>query len=159
MKILIFFSFVFIGLASIIIYKGYLQSIDSITNNAIVNIEHSPCASPNLNDNTDKKIEKDVLNSIENNDIKEQLSLENIVANYFDVKKSSNIIISHQTEIHAQGEFGQKWWLAFNDKEDGWTIIATGCSYINCHEINGYDFPSEMVPVCWDTNSNQLINQ
>lgn len=58
-----------------------------------------------------------------------------------------------------KGQVGQKWWLAIYSSTSGWRVVATDGSYINCADITGYDFPSDMAPACWDYSSNQLINR
>lgn len=127
-------------------------------NNSLVNTEFSPCASLYL-DEEKEEVKKIAPEFNEVGDFSEKSALENILGTHFNVKNISDIVISQQTEFYAQGEYGQHWWLAFNDREDGWYIVATGCSYINCDEIEGYNFPSEMAPVCWDSKNNQLITR
>lgn len=139
----------------------YLSS-DSIIS---VEIENAPCIS--TSSAKIKKIEEKIENTtesvdselVEKDDRKETVTLQEVVAEYFAVANLSSITIGQQTETHAQGELSQNWWLAFNDYNDGWRIITSGCSYINCHEISGYDFPTEMAPICWDTSNNQLVNR
>lgn len=79
------------------------------------------------------------------------------ITSYFGCSESA-ITINYQTSNHAQGQFGQKWWLAVNGNS-GWRIIASGTSYINCSDISGYNFPTHMAPACWDYATNQLINR
>jgi len=80
------------------------------------------------------------------------------VMSYFKLSNQENINIINQTVTHAQGQVGQKWWLAVNARS-GWKIVASGTSYINCNDISGFNFPSSMAPACWDNATNQLINR
>lgn len=131
----------------------------------LVELENPPSTSTHSAEikNIEEKIENTTelveAEPTEKNDAKAMSSLQQVVAEFFDVENLPSSTISQQTETHAQGEFGQKWWLAFNDKNDGWKVVASGCSYINCGEISEYNFPTEMAPVCWDTNNNKLVNR
>jgi len=157
---------VFIFVLATVSYSVFVRSrISSPDIGEIVHVQSSSCLSPDFteikNNDEDKENINNTVNSVfvEEYDIKEKVSLQKIVADYFTVENPSSIMISQQTKTHAQGEFGQNWWLAYNDEDSGWKIIASGCSYINCNEISEYDFPSEMAPVCWDTSNNQLIDR
>ena len=85
-------------------------------------------------------------------------SLTEALVNYFKLSNQDNVNIINQSATHAQGQVGQKWWLAVKAK-NGWKIVATGTSYINCNDIAGFNFPSSMAPACWDNATNQLINR
>lgn len=84
-------------------------------------------------------------------------SLQQSIANYFG-SSATSITINYQTDSHAQGHYGQKWWLAVNASND-WEVIASGTSYISCSDISGYNFPTNMAPACWDYATNQLVNR
>jgi len=166
MKKIFIFGLILIISISTISYYTYSRKVQvSNNNNSLVNVDNSPCSPPPPEKNTNEektevKDDSKVIPKVTDvNNFNEKSTLQKIVSTYFNVKNPSDITISQQTNTHAQGEFEQKWWLAFNDNKHGWKVIATGCSYINCHEINGYNFPLEMVPVCWDIKSNQLITQ
>lgn len=70
--------------------------------------------------------------------------------------------IDENTSTHAnggvkfEGEIGGAWWLAYYDGT-GWIIVADGNGSVMCDDIEGYDFPTSMVPECWDENTNQLV--
>ena len=165
MKKKIVFSFIFFVMLVNISYVIFEQSKNtSPDNTAVVKLENAPCKS--INSAEINAIEEEIESTTEfveaepvEKNTKAVTSLQEVVAEYFDVENISSITISQQTEEHAQGEFGQNWWLAFNDDNGVWRIITSGCSYINCHEISGYDFPTEMAPICWDTSNNQLVNR
>ncbi len=55
-----------------------------------------------------------------------------------------------------EGEIGGGWWLAA--KVDGeWIIVADGNGSVLCADIEGYDFPTSMVPECWDEATSTII--
>ena len=60
--------------------------------------------------------------------------------------------------IRFAGEIGGGWWLAYNSG-DGWIIVADGNGSVLCDDIEGYDFPTDMVPECWDEATNTLIQR
>lgn len=70
--------------------------------------------------------------------------------------------IDNNTGTHANGlvrfagEIGGGWWLAYNDGT-GWIIVADGNGSVLCDDIEGYNFPTNMVPECWDEATNTLI--
>ena len=79
---------------------------------------------------------------------------------YFQLDNDNNLAITAQTAKHAQGQLDTKWWLAiYSATTNDWRVVASGSSYINCADIVGYHFPSDMVPACWDYGSNQLIER
>lgn len=72
--------------------------------------------------------------------------------------------IDQNTGTHANGgvkfagEIGGAWWLAYNDGSV-WIIVADGNGSVLCDDIEGYDFPTDMVPECWDEATNTLIQR
>lgn len=163
MKKAIIISLSMIIIFTFLSYQAYSQNQEiSNSNSTLEKTLIAPCESPKVNDKNDQeilKVEKNNKVFDEDIDLNEDLTLKNVLDTYFNTMNLAGVVISHQTETHAQGEFGQNWWLAFNDKKDGWYIVSTGCSYISCDEIEGYNFPSEMAPVCWDSKNNQLVTQ
>lgn len=78
------------------------------------------------------------------------------VSEYYETPISPEAITA-SSKSHAQGEYGNEWWLACKTDSETWEVVASGCSYINCAEIKNYDFPIDMVPVCWDNTKNDLL--
>jgi len=71
-------------------------------------------------------------------------------------KYNMEIRISKQVGDHALGgsvpsdmNAGGGYWFAAKTA-DGWVIAADGNGNIFCSEIEPYDFPSDMIPQCWD---------
>lgn len=60
--------------------------------------------------------------------------------------------------VRFAGEIGGGWWLAYNNG-DGWIIVADGNGSVMCEDIEGYDFPTDMVPECWDEATSKLIKR
>ncbi|MBU3956680.1 hypothetical protein KKI19_00140 [Patescibacteria group bacterium] len=60
--------------------------------------------------------------------------------------------------VRFAGEIGGGWWLAYNNG-DGWIIVADGNGSVLCDDIEGYDFPTDMVPECWDEATSTLIQR
>lgn len=59
--------------------------------------------------------------------------------------------------VRFEGEIGGGWWLAA--KVDGeWVIVADGNGSVLCEDIKNYNFPTSMVPECWDEATNKLIS-
>lgn len=76
--------------------------------------------------------------------------------------ESAAITQKDSSETYAQGIVkGKKntWWLAAKNKSGDWIIVADGSSYVNCEEIASYQFPPSIVPVCWSSKKNTLINR
>lgn len=58
--------------------------------------------------------------------------------------------------IHFTGQMGGGWFLAY--KQDGeWIIVADGNGTVPCEAIEPYNFPTDMVPECWDDSTSSLI--
>lgn len=70
--------------------------------------------------------------------------------------------INHNTGTHAQGvvrftgEISGAWWLAYNDGS-GWLIVDAGNGTISCAVIAPYNFPTSLVPECYDEATSTLI--
>jgi len=68
------------------------------------------------------------------------------------------------TAYFAQGTFGfnneaaGNWWLAGKEK-GGWLLVAEGRETVSCEEIEGYNFPNEMVPQCYSQRLKKLIKR
>ena len=60
--------------------------------------------------------------------------------------------------VKFAGEIGGGWWLAYNDGTD-WVIVADGNGTVMCDDLEGYDFPTDMVPECWDETTSELIQR
>lgn len=60
--------------------------------------------------------------------------------------------------VKFAGEIGGAWWLAYNDGS-GWIIVADGNGSVLCADIEGYNFPTSMVPECWDEATSTLIQR
>ena len=60
--------------------------------------------------------------------------------------------------VKFAGETGGGWWLAYNDGSD-WLIVADGNGTVMCDDLEGYDFPTDMVPECWDETTSELIQR
>jgi len=58
--------------------------------------------------------------------------------------------------VKFAGEIGGAMWLAYNDGEE-WTIVHDGQGTIPCSVVETYDFPTGMVPECWDEATSKLI--
>ncbi|NIM03662.1 hypothetical protein GTN66_05880 [bacterium] len=58
--------------------------------------------------------------------------------------------------VKFEGEIGGAWWLAYNDGT-GWIIVADGNGSVMCADVENYNFPTSMVPECWDEDTNTLI--
>jgi hypothetical protein len=66
----------------------------------------------------------------------------------FDGQHAYGIVHNQETEIAA-------WWLATKVDED-WRLIANRSDALYCQLVDGYGFPSEMVPECIDENDGLL---
>ena len=56
--------------------------------------------------------------------------------------------------VNFAGEIGGGWWLDY--KDNTWVIVADGNGTVMCSFVEPYDFPTTMVPECWDENTNTL---
>ena len=76
--------------------------------------------------------------------------------------EDAEVTIEENTGTHAKGgvrfagEISGGWWLAYHD-EDGWQIVADGNGTVMCADIEGYNFPTSLVPECWDEDTMTLI--
>ncbi len=75
-----------------------------------------------------------------------------------------NLEINKETSTHAQGvvrfagEISGGWWLA--TKEEGeWVLVADGNGTVMCEDIEPYNFPTEMVPECWNQTTRKMITR
>lgn len=75
-----------------------------------------------------------------------------------------DLSINKNTGVYAigsvkfQGDVGGGWWLAAQ-KGSEWVIVADGNGTVMCQDIAPYNFPTDMVPECWDTVNNKLIKR
>lgn len=75
-----------------------------------------------------------------------------------------NVTINKNTGTHTSGsvkftgEMGGAMWLAYNDGTK-WIIVFDGHGTIPCSAIEPYDFPTDMVPECWDEATSKLIER
>jgi hypothetical protein len=60
--------------------------------------------------------------------------------------------------VKFAGEIGGGWWLAYNNGTD-WLIVADGNGTVMCDDLEGYNFPTDMVPECWDETTSALIQR
>lgn len=71
---------------------------------------------------------------------------------------SKNIGTYANGGVQFEGEIGGGWWLAYNDGSQ-WIIVADGNGSVMCEDIKAYNFPSDMVPECWDEVNDKLIKR
>lgn len=57
------------------------------------------------------------------------------------------------------GEIGGGWFLAYYDNSNNWKIVADGNGTVMCDDIDSYNFPTDMVPECWDEVTSKLITR
>lgn len=53
---------------------------------------------------------------------------------------------------------GGAMWLAYNNGEK-WLIVFDGQGTIPCSAVDPYNFPSDMVPECWDETTEGLYRR
>lgn len=76
--------------------------------------------------------------------------------------EDANVTIQNNTGEYAkggivfEGEIAGGWWLAANIDGE-WIIVADGNGSVLCADIEGYDFPTSMVPECWDEATSQIV--
>ena len=98
-----------------------------------------------------------------------QVSAENQLKQAFAQKYSKpaadvSLEINKNDGTHAQGvvkfngEVGGGWFLGYNNNGN-WIIVADGNGTVPCAAIKPYNFPTSMVPECWDKNTNSLITR
>lgn len=96
---------------------------------------------------------------------------ENLIKQAFGIKypdwelSKLNIKISLKQGKFANGmvnfvgeEVGGGWWLAVRET-GGWKILADGNGVLYCDQIEGYDVPTEMAPVCMDRDKQKMIDR
>lgn len=49
--------------------------------------------------------------------------------------------------------------LAAKDENGAWVLVTTGNKVVSCEEIEPYDFPTEMVPECFDEETAEMIER
>lgn len=60
--------------------------------------------------------------------------------------------------VRFEGEISGAMWLAYNDGEK-WLIVFDGQGTIPCSAVDPYDFPTDMVPECWDETTEGLYQR
>ena len=74
------------------------------------------------------------------------------------------VTISKNTGVYASGgvtfagEMGGGWFLAAK-VGTSWKIVADGNGTIPCEAIAPYNFPTDMVPECWNQTTQKLIQR
>lgn len=94
----------------------------------------------------------------------EQAITEAMAAKYSKTTSETDLSINMIDENHAsgvvifEGEVAGGWWLAA--KQNGnWIIVADGNGTVMCSDIDAYNFPTDMVPECWDETTETLITR
>ena len=62
---------------------------------------------------------------------------------------------SFATGTVGDGPGGGMYFAANTD--DGWVIAWDGNGSVDCADIEAYDFPTEMLPECWDYETGTLM--
>jgi len=78
----------------------------------------------------------------------------------------TKVEVEKLTDSFAQGKFTFNkenkptggWWLARQEK-GGWLLVAEGQQTVSCEEIEGYNFPSEIVPQCYSLRLKKIIKR
>lgn len=81
----------------------------------------------------------------------------------------SSFSVDQNTGQYAQGTVSlgsgrHLWWLAASVAASStahslsWKVVADGTSYVNCGDIANYNFPRQLVPMCWSSRRNTLIS-
>lgn len=60
--------------------------------------------------------------------------------------------------VRFTGEISGAMWLAYNDGEK-WLIVFDGQGTIPCSAVDPYNFPTDMVPECWDETTEVLYTR
>ncbi len=63
-----------------------------------------------------------------------------------------------QGTVKFTGEVAGAWWLAAKPDQK-WIIVADGNGVIMCSDIDPYNFPTTMVPECYDASTSQTIHR
>jgi hypothetical protein len=100
--------------------------------------------------------------------IEEKSALEQIreafAAKYGKPLADVNASISENDGTYAKGgvsfagEIAGAWFLAYKGTS-GWIIVADGNGTVTCASIDPYNFPTTMVPECWDESTSTLITR
>lgn len=88
-----------------------------------------------------------------------------VLANKYDrTIEETEINVSKNTGTHATGsvrfagEMGGGMWLAYKEGEN-WIIAYDGQGTIPCSAVDPYNFPTDIVPECWDETTSSLITR
>ena len=60
--------------------------------------------------------------------------------------------------VKFAGEIAGGWWLAAKTSGD-WVIVADGNGVVMCSDIAPYNFPTSMVPECWDETTQTNVTR
>lgn len=79
-------------------------------------------------------------------------------------KPEADIIltVSKNTGNHAsggikfQGEISGGMWLAYKDASGNWIVVFDGNGTIPCEAVEPHNFPTTMVPECWDDANSKI---
>ncbi len=92
----------------------------------------------------------------------EELIVEAMASKFNKPTADVDVEINESNGTHASGvvkfagEVAGGWWLAVKDSSS-WIIVADGNGTVLCGDIEPYDFPTDMVPECWDETTQTLI--
>lgn len=107
--------------------------------------------------------------SIEVEDTQPTVEAKDVMAGLLATKHSrdaaeANLTVEEDTGTHAKGlvifdgDIGGGWWLAAK-ADDKWVLVADGNGTVMCSDIDPYNFPTTMVPECWDETTQTLITR
>lgn len=94
----------------------------------------------------------------------EQLITEAIAAKHNKPVADTDLTVNANDGQHAQGlvkfagEVAGGWWLAAKSSGD-WIIVADGNGVVMCDDIAPYNFPTSMVPECYDASAGQTVTR
>jgi len=138
-----------IGLKTQVLPKSSPKSsvLPSLSPSASPIISPVPSLAPSPQGVSDLNLIKQALASKHNKSVSETQA---------EINKQTNPYASGVVKFN--GEIGGAMWLAYKNGNQ-WIIVWDGNGVIPCATIQPYNFSVNMVPECWDENSQQSIHR
>lgn len=89
---------------------------------------------------------------------------ESLAGKYGKQASEVKLAVSENTGEYASGtvnfadEVGGGWWLAAKSA-GSWVLVADGNGSVMCSDILDYNFPTDMVPECYDDATGQVVKR
>jgi hypothetical protein len=145
----------------LILFLFFVTFIVLITYYFLGKSDQEPSPTSQKTQNQSKESTPSAKKEIETKEVDDTAALKKAVSKKTGIPENNiSFSISKNTGKYATGnvnskdsEFGGGYWLAVKVGGE-WKIVYDGQAQPNCDQVNPYNFPTDIVPECYDSNLN-----